>query len=253
MKTHQNILVERCRAKTIAIFNKTFPFWAIQTNDTRFSISFRFTFAMRTRGWCLCVCVCMWRYRFVLNQGAFKIGHVIESESSKKEHTMHWMNGMRAKKGNYLFDVVRSHLPFFPLFLSLFVHSHFSHKYYPLGFGFVRICALAIYFERHTANAKIDETSAGEVIFHYKSMSDSSQASKQRTYSLWNIFSFWFYSTTCFSLLLVNAMEKNRSFFTCNGCSGYFRTFHFCLGLESTKERTQTCSCRLNVVIHDIM
>lgn len=145
----------------------------------------------------------MWRYRFVLNRGAFKIGHVIESESSKKEHTMHWMNGMRAKKGNYLFDVVRSHLPFFPLFLSLFVHSHFSHKYYPLGFGFVRMCALAIYFERHTANAKIDETSAGEVIFHYKSMSDSSQASKQRTYSLWNIFSFWFYSTTCFSLLLM--------------------------------------------------
>lgn len=208
MKTHQNILVERCRAKTIAIFNKTFPFWAIQTNDTRFSISFRFTFAMRTRGWCLCVCVCVYvtvslclKPRRIQNWSC----HWIRVKQ-KRAHDA--LNGMRAKKGNYLFDVVRSHLPFFPLFLSLFVHSHFSHKYYPLGFGFVRMCALAIYFERHTANAKIDDTSAGEVIFHYKSMSDSSQASKQRTYSLWNIFSFWFYSTTCFSLLLVNAMEK---------------------------------------------
>lgn len=123
MKTHQNILVERCRAKTIAIFNKTFPFWAIQTNDTRFSISFRFTFAMRTRGWCLCVCVCMWRYRFVLNRGAFKIGHVIESESSKKEHTMHWMECEQKREIIYLMLFARICHFFLSFSLFLFIHT----------------------------------------------------------------------------------------------------------------------------------
>lgn len=71
----------------------------------------------------MCVCVCMWRYRFVLNRGAFKIGHVIESESSKKEHTMHWMECEQKREIIYLMLFARICHFFLSFSLFLFIHT----------------------------------------------------------------------------------------------------------------------------------
>lgn len=150
MDTHTRTTSTRCSTlnyqnnisltkKTIAIFNKTFPFCAIQTNDTRFSISLRFVFFFFVFFFLFLgrrVHNGVSALLFVLNRRKFEIGHVIEFKNQAGQYTMYYVRmECERKKKNYLFDIVRTLVnctPFFVCFpfLPFLFDSHFSHKYF---------------------------------------------------------------------------------------------------------------------------
>lgn len=124
-------------------------------------------------------------------------------------------------------------LRFFSLSLSLprsFV-SHFSHKYYPLG-------SLKCVRWQYILSDRTRKIKCGEVISHYESVSDSSQASSRsldlQVCGAFSPFDFiW-----CFFFVCVPALaRRNRFRFILNCCLGCFSNASLLSRVKSTKER----------------